>query len=427
MNHSWNHDPFQGGGPVPHRPKKQRRPIGTPVGRTLLNLAVTLVFGAIYFYVTLPPLNLHSGDFYVFVLLLCAVYCGCAVLTSGFQGSGAKGYFGFVKKQCTVPFVLGLVLAVMDGTALMEMWRSFIGLFFMLSAIILLIAFVTSSVTSMQQIKPITEMVQATRAYAGGNFDVRMQETSSGGEIGELATAFNAMADSLQETERQRRDFIANVSHEIRTPLTVMNSYASALARGGLSEAEQREYAATIAAASESLSTMVSNILRLNKLENQQIIPHSEPYDLTRQLCDCALTHEARWEAKNIDFDAQLEERVMVLADEAMMEIVFNNLISNAIKFTEAGGRILLRQVKDGDQVVVTVADTGCGMDEATLDRIFDKFYQGDTSHSKEGNGLGLALVRRVLEISGGSISVTSAPGEGSEFTVRLPRMPETA
>ena len=99
MNHSWNHDPFQGGGPVPHRPKKQRRPIGTPVGRTLLNLAVTLVFGAIYFYVTLPPLNLHSGDFYVFVLLLCAVYCGCAVLTSGFQGSGAKGYFGFVKKQ----------------------------------------------------------------------------------------------------------------------------------------------------------------------------------------------------------------------------------------------------------------------------------------------------------------------------------------
>lgn len=103
MNHSWNHDPFQGGGPVPHRPKKQRKPIGTPLGRTLLNLAVTLIFGAVYFYIVLPPLNLHSGEFYVFVLLLCAVYCGCAILTSGFQGSGAKGYFGFVKKQCTVP------------------------------------------------------------------------------------------------------------------------------------------------------------------------------------------------------------------------------------------------------------------------------------------------------------------------------------
>ena len=111
MNHSWNHDPFQGGGPVPHRPKKQRKPIGTPLGRTLLNLAVTLIFGAVYFYIVLPPLNLHSGEFYVFVLLLCAVYCGCAILTSGFQGSGAKGYFGFVKKQCTVPFVLAAAWA----------------------------------------------------------------------------------------------------------------------------------------------------------------------------------------------------------------------------------------------------------------------------------------------------------------------------
>ena len=119
MNHSWNHDPFQGGGPVPHRPKKQRKPIGTPLGRTLLNLAVTLIFGAVYFYIVLPPLNLHSGEFYVFVLLLCAVYCGCAILTSGFQGSGAKGYFGFVKKQCTVPFVLAAARAVtaIVGTA----------------------------------------------------------------------------------------------------------------------------------------------------------------------------------------------------------------------------------------------------------------------------------------------------------------------
>ena len=115
MNHSWNHDPFQGGGPVPHRPKKQRRPIGSPVGRTLLNLAVTLIFGAVYFYIVLPPLNLHSGEFYVFVLLLCAVYCGCAILTSGFQGSGAKGYFGFVKKQCTVPFVLAAIVGTAVG------------------------------------------------------------------------------------------------------------------------------------------------------------------------------------------------------------------------------------------------------------------------------------------------------------------------
>lgn len=264
----------------------------------------------------------------------------------------------------------------------------------------------------------------------GGDFSVRVKPFHSENKFDYMDIMFedfNRMAQELGSTETMKNDFIANVSHEIRTPLTVVNSYASALARGGLSEAEQREYAATIAAASESLSTMVSNILRLNKLENQEITPNAAPYDLTRQLCDCALAHEARWEAKHIDFDAQLEERVMVLADETMMEIVFNNLISNAIKFTEPGGRIVLRQMKDGDDVVVTVADTGCGMDEATLAHIFDKFYQGDTSHSRDGNGLGLALVRRVLEISGGVISVTSAPGEGSEFTVRLPRMAETA
>ena len=278
--------------------------------------------------------------------------------------------------------------------------------------------------------KPMRTLSRAMRRVADGDFSVRVTPFHRKNKFDYMDIMFedfNRMVQELGSTETMKNDFIANVSHEIRTPLTVMNSYASALARGGLSEAEQREYAATIAAASESLSTMVSNILRLNKLENQEITPNAAPYDLTRQLCDCALTHEARWEAKHIAFDAQLEERLMVLADEAMMEIVFNNLISNAIKFTEAGGRILLRQVKDGDQVVVTVADTGCGMDEATMGRIFDKFYQGDTSHSKEGNGLGLALVRRVLEISGGSISVTSAPGEGSEFTVRLPRMPETA
>lgn len=278
--------------------------------------------------------------------------------------------------------------------------------------------------------KPMRTLSRAMRRVADGDFSVRVTPFHRKNKFDYMDIMFedfNRMAQELGSTETMKNDFIANVSHEIRTPLTVVNSYASALARGGLSEAEQREYAATIAAASESLSTMVSNILRLNKLENQEITPNAAPYDLTRQLCDCALAHEARWEAKHIDFDAQLEERVMVLADETMMEIVFNNLISNAIKFTEPGGRIVLRQMKDGDDVVVTVADTGCGMDEATLAHIFDKFYQGDTSHSREGNGLGLALVRRVLEISGGAISVTSAPGEGSEFMVRLPRMAETA
>ena len=167
---------------------------------------------------------------------------------------------------------------------------------------------------------------------------------------------------------------------------------------------------------------MISNILRLNKLENQEIVPSAKEYDLTRQLSDCALAQEGAWEEKQIEFDAQLEERVMITADESMMELVFNNLIANAIKFTEPGGRVVLRQIVHADTVDVVVADTGCGMSEEMMRHIFDKFYQGDTSHSGEGNGLGLALARRVLEICGGQIAVSSRPGEGSEFIVTLKR-----
>lgn len=276
--------------------------------------------------------------------------------------------------------------------------------------------------------KPMRRLSRAMRAVAQGDFSVSVQPVHSKNKYDYMDLMFedfNRMVRELSSIETMKDDFIANVSHEIKTPLAVIRSYASALQREDLTEAQRREYAATIAGASENLSTLISNILRLNKLENQETVPHAAPYDLTRQLSDCALAHEEQWEKKQIDFDAQLEERVMIQADESMLEIVFNNLIANAIKFTEPGGRIVLRQEKEGDEVVVTVSDTGCGMSEETMNHIFDKFYQGDTSHSGEGNGLGLALARRVLEISGGSISVRSAPGEGADFIVRLKRMAE--
>ena len=276
--------------------------------------------------------------------------------------------------------------------------------------------------------KPMRRLSRAMRAVAQGDFTVSVQPVHKRNKFDYMDLMFedfNSMVHELSSIETMKDDFIANVSHEIKTPLAVIRGYASALQRGNLSEEEQREYAATIASASESLSVLISNILRLNKLENQEIVPNAAPYDLTRQLSDCALAHEEQWERKHIDFDAQLEERVMILADESTLEIVLNNLIANAIKFTEPGGRIVLRQEKAGGDVVVTVSDTGCGMDEETVKHIFDKFCQGDSSHSREGNGLGLALVKRVLDISGGSIAVRSAPGEGAEFIVRLKRIAE--
>lgn len=276
--------------------------------------------------------------------------------------------------------------------------------------------------------KPMRRLSRAMRAVAQGDFTVSVKPVHKRSKFDYMDLMFedfNAMVQELGSIETMKDDFIANVSHEIKTPLAVIRSYAGALQRKNLSDRERREYAKTIAAASDSLSILISNILKLNKLENQEIVPNASVYDLTRQLCDCALAHEEHWERKNIDFDAQLEERVMIMADESMLEIVFNNLIANAIKYTEPGGRIVLRQEREEKYVVVTVSDTGCGMNEETIRHIFDKFYQGDTSHSGEGNGLGLALVKRVLDISGGSIAVRSAPGEGSEFIVRLRRVEE--
>ena len=172
--------------------------------------------------------------------------------------------------------------------------------------------------------------------------------------------------------------------------------------------------------AAKKLSTLVTNILKLNKLENQGIVPEGKAFDLSEQLRACALGFEELWEEKGVDFEADIEDDVLVRSDQDMLELVWNNLISNAIKFTPRGGRVFVTLKKEEDLAVATVSDTGCGMDEATLRHIFDKFYQGDTSHAQEGNGLGLALVNRVIQLVGGEVRVQSEPGKGSTFTVLL-------
>lgn len=270
---------------------------------------------------------------------------------------------------------------------------------------------------------PMRKLGEATRQVAGGDFSVYMEPAHTADQydyIDVMFLDFNKMVEELGSIETLKNDFISNVSHELKTPLSIIKNTASLIKKANLSAEMQAEYATSIMEATDRLSALITNILRLNKLENQAIESAAEPYDLCRQLTDCLLQFEPLWDKKELEIEVDIEDRAIITADASIMEIVWNNLISNAIKFTEPGGKIELRQMSDTHLITVSVSDSGCGMDEETMKHIFDKFYQGDPSHAKEGNGLGLALVQRIVERAGGTLSVESHPGTGSAFTVQL-------
>ena len=273
--------------------------------------------------------------------------------------------------------------------------------------------------------KPMQDISDAAEKVAKGDFSVRLPVVSRLGSVDYLDSMmgdFNKMVEELAGVETLRTDFIANVSHEIKTPLAVMQNYGTMLQQPGLSEKKRMEYAKSITDASRRLAAMVTNILKLNKLENQTLYPNTETYDLGEQLCQCLLEFEDLWEKKQLDIQTKLQENILVTADPELLSLVWNNLFSNAIKFTEPGGTVSLILESQGDQAVVKVLDTGCGISQEIGRDIFEKFYQGDTSHATKGNGLGLALVKRVIDITQGDIQVNSQVGKGSTFTVKLGR-----
>jgi len=270
------------------------------------------------------------------------------------------------------------------------------------------------------------KLSEAARKITHGDFSTRITPLRKDGKkdyVEVMFDDFNTMAEELSSIETLKNDFIADVSHEIKTPLSVIQFYTTALQNDAMNAEDRNEYTRTILEATQKLTTLVSNILKLNKLENQEIVSDAKPFDLSEQLRRCALSFTDLMEQKNIKFEEDLDE-ACVCYDENMLEIVWNNLLSNAIKFTNPGGTInisLKIQDDPGQKFVrVSVTDTGCGMDETTQKHVFDKFYQGDTSHAGEGNGLGLALVKKTLDLFGGSVAVNSSPGRGSSFTVCL-------
>jgi len=272
--------------------------------------------------------------------------------------------------------------------------------------------------------RPTKIITAATERIMAGDFSVRIKPMQNSGMEGfnQIATAINQMAEELSGVETLRTDFIANVSHEMKTPLAVMQNYGTLLQAEELSREKRMEYAKGVTEAARRMADMMTNILKLNRLENQQIFAENKEFDLGEQLCESLLCFESLWESNNIRIDTDISEDIKVVADAELLGLVWNNLFSNAFKFTPSGGMVRVSLKSEGDLAVVKVEDTGCGMTPEVGKHIFEKFYQGDSSRAVQGNGLGLALVKRVMDIVKGEISVESKPDEGTSFTVRLRR-----
>ena len=273
--------------------------------------------------------------------------------------------------------------------------------------------------------RPVNRITEAAEKIMQGDFSVRIKKQSkfvTDDKFNEVVECFNKMAEELASVETLRTDFIANVSHEMKTPLAVMQNYGTLLQTPNLSEEKRIEYAKGVTDGARRMADMMTNILKLNRLENQQIYPQTREYNLSEQLCECLLQYENVWEQSNIEIDTDIAENVIIKADAELLSLVWNNLFSNAFKFTEPGGTVSVTLTATAHHAIITVSDTGCGISPEVGRHIFDKFYQGDTSHSVQGNGLGLALVKRVIDIMHGEIGVESTVGKGTTFTVRIRR-----
>ena len=270
------------------------------------------------------------------------------------------------------------------------------------------------------KLKPMDDLVHAMHDVSQGDFSVRVDAEDVPGDMGELVSSFNDMAEELGGLELFRKDFINNFSHEFKTPIVSIRGFAKQLERDDLTPEQRREYLDIIVSESDRLANMASNVLLLSKLENQTIVTDRTRYRLDEQLRKCILLMEKQWTQKDLDLDLDMDE-VEFLGNEEMVQHVWVNLLGNAIKFSPQGGTLAVKLKQAGSETVVSVRDAGPGMDEATRRRIFEKFYQGDTAHASEGNGLGLSLVKRIVDLCQGSVEVDSEPGQGSTFTVRLP------
>lgn len=268
---------------------------------------------------------------------------------------------------------------------------------------------------------PMRKLSKASTEVARGNFSITVSDSSKLEEVQTTFRNFNAMVKELDSISTLSNDFVANVSHEFKTPLTAIEGYAMLLQDSSLSPQERGEYLDKILLNIHRLTKLVGSILMLSKIESKSISEQYTAFRLDEQLRQAVVALEPEWSAKSVSFDVSLDE-VTFRGCESLLNHVWTNLLGNAIKFSPDGGEIQIRLLDQKECVVVAVTDHGCGMTPEVQARIFEKFYQADSSHKAEGNGLGLSLVKRIVELSDGVIEVGSALGEGSTFRVILPK-----
>ena len=319
---------------------------------------------------------------------------------------------------------VGPVLAIAEPNAMTEMWRAFLGIFAMTAVTVLLIAFVATATTTMQQTKPIRDMAAAARRFAEGNFDARVHKTGRDDEIGELIESFNAMADSLQKTEQQRREFIANISHELKTPMTTIAGYADGILDGVISPEEERQYLSIISAESRRLARLVRRMLDVSQLQSMDLIKQKVPFDLSESMRRVLVSMEKKITSRGLDVDVEIpEDPVIVLGDNDLLTQVVYNLLENAAKFASQGSTLFLGLEKKGEKAVVTVRNTGATIPPEELPLLFERFHKSDKSRSedKDGVGLGLYIVRTILEQHHEKITAESENGVTTfSFTIQL-------
>lgn len=271
-------------------------------------------------------------------------------------------------------------------------------------------------------IRPLSELKTLTAEVARGNFEVKIKtDDIPKNEFGEFFEDFNTMVTELKKNEMLKSDFISNVSHEFKTPLSIIQGYATLLQDENISEEDRVKYSQTIFEATEKLTILVNDILKISKIDNRKVTIETSTYQLDEQIRECILSFEELWSDKEIDLNIEMEE-ITINADKNLLSNVWNNLINNAIKFSNPGGKIDINLTSKDENVIFKIKDYGCGIKQEDIPYIFDKFYQADKSHASKGNGLGLSLAKKIIELSSGSIEVKSTISEGSEFIVTIPQ-----